>query len=197
MKIKDNPAAFIRLRKKLEALTPISNKGFEGLTNLMYEKHFSKGATIFKEGQICNQFYFIFSGCIRRFGLKNGREVNVNFYIEDDVACDFESFRREKPSKFYFVAMEECVTYYAAKKEVTSFFQRGASMHMLLFRFFQDLYFREEDHSNNFKLLSPEERYQYLMKNNPQYLQRIPVLHLASYLGMSRESLNRIRNKLS
>ncbi|MEO8710604.1 MAG: Crp/Fnr family transcriptional regulator [Parafilimonas sp.] len=197
MKINDNSAALLRFRNKIEALRSISDKDFEGFTDLMHEKHFSKGATIFSEGQVCYQFYFIFSGCIRRYGLKDGREVNVDFYIEDDIACDFESFRREIPSKFYFVAMEDCVTYYAVKKEVIPFFRHSTSMHMLLFRFFQDLYFRQEDHSNNFKLLSPEERYKYLMKNNPQYLQRIPVVHLASYLGMSRETVNRIRKKLS
>lgn len=195
MKISDNPEAFVRFRKKLEMLSPLTDKNFKGLAAVMHEKHFNKGAFILKEGQVCNQYYFIFKGSIRRFGLKNGREVNVNFYFEDDIASDFESFRKETPSEFYFVAIEDCVLYYGVKAEVSSFFMKHASSHMLLFRFFQDLYFKEEEHSNNFKLLSPEERYQYLLKNNPKYLQRIPLVHLSSYLGVSRETLNRIRKK--
>jgi CRP-like cAMP-binding protein len=59
------------------------------------------------------------------------------------------------------------------------------------------MYFKEEEHANTFKLLSPEERYLHLLKNQPHYLQRIPITYLASYLGMSRETLTRIRKKIS
>jgi hypothetical protein len=63
---------------------------------------------------------------------------------------------------------------------------------MVLFRFFQRLYLEEEEHSNSFKLLSPEERYNFLLENKPRYLRRIPLTHLASYLGISRETLTRV-----
>ena len=111
--------------------------------------------------------------------------------------CDFVSYRLEEPSHFNMIAMEDCIVYSAAKTDSYPIFQSTMTLHMTLFRFFQDLYFKEEEHSNNFKLLSPEERYQFLLENNPQYLQRIPLVHLSSYLGISRETLNRIRKKIS
>jgi len=181
----------------MESFAPISDADFLLVANMMQEKHFSKGEVLLKEGQVCKQYYFILSGCIRSFGLENGREVNVKFYFEDDTACDFISFRREEPSQFYLVAMEDSTVYYATKTDAVPIFQSDASLLMLVFRFFQDLYFKEEEHSNSFKLLSPEERYQYLLEYKPQYLQRIPLKHLASYLGMSRETLTRIRKKIS
>jgi hypothetical protein len=82
-------------------------------------------------------------------------------------------------------------------EEAVPVFQSSSSMHFLLFRLFQDLFFKEEEHSNSFKLLSPEERYQFVIDNKPQYLQRIPLIYLASYLGISRETLTRIRKKTS
>ena len=45
--------------------------------------------------------------------------------------------------------------------------------------------------------MTPEQRYSFLLENKPHYLQRIPLTHLASYLGMSRETLTRIRKKIS
>jgi CRP-like cAMP-binding protein len=93
--------------------------------------------------------------------------------------------------------MEDTITYCAAKKDAVPVFQNSTSWVMILFRFFQQLYLEEEAHSNTFKLLSPEERYQYVLEHKPNYLQRIPLVHLASYLGMSRETLTRIRKKIS
>jgi CRP-like cAMP-binding protein len=109
---------------------------------------------ILKEGQVCKYFYFIVSGCIRSFGLEmQGREREVLF--EDDIACDFISFRKQEPSQFFFVAMEDCTVYCATKTEAEPIFRNTASLHLNLFRFFQELYLKEEEHSNNLKLLSP------------------------------------------
>ncbi len=187
----------LRFRKMLEAASPVTDKDLNDLVAVLHEKKFDKGEVILKEGQVCRYFYFILKGCIRSFGIEDGKEMNVNFFFEDEVACDFISFRMEKPSKVYLVAMEDCTVFYSAKTESAPLLDESDSLHKVLFRFFQQLYFKEEEHSNTFILLSPEERYLYLLEKSPHYLQRIPLTHLASYLGMSRETLTRIRKKIS
>jgi CRP-like cAMP-binding protein len=194
MEINNIPGALDRFRKKLESFAPIRADEFRCLAEMMHEKHFSKGEVLLREGQVCKEYYFIFQGCIRSFSLEKGREVNVGFYFEDDTACSFASFRSREPSKYWLVAMEDCVVYYSTKAEAMPVFE-GASLQMLLFRFFQELFLNEEEQSNSFKLLSPEERYHFLLEHKPQYLQRIPLMHLASYLGTSRKTLARIRKK--
>jgi CRP-like cAMP-binding protein len=195
MTINSNPEAIARFIKKIESFAQIPDKEFDHLTGIMHKKHFKKGEVILKEGQVCKEYYFIFNGSIRSYCMKDGREVNVHFYFEDDIACNFESFREEMPSTSYLLAMEHCIVYYTAKEESAPFFLNESSMHILLFRFFQQLFFDEEAHSSGFKLLSPQERYAYLLQHKPQYLQRVPMIHLASYMGVSRETLNRIRKK--
>jgi len=186
-----------RYRKKLESLAPLSDEDFQHIAEAMHEKRFEKGEVLLRAGQVCKDYYFILNGCIRSFGLENGREVNVKFFFEDDTACDFYSFRYEESSRFYLVAMEDTVVYSSTKTEAAPVFQQGdASLQTLLFRFFQELFLKEEEHSNNFKLLSPEERYNFLLEHRPQYLTRVPLIYLASYLGVSRETLTRIRKKI-
>ena len=195
MKLHNMPEAPERFRKKMESFSPVSDEDFQRLPDVMHEKHFHKGEVLLKEGQVCSRFYFILSGCIRSFGLEDGKEANVKFYFEDDIACDFKSFRSEEPSPFYFVALEDVTAYYGSKADTVPVFQGGSSWHLVLFRFFQRLYLEEEEHSNNFKLLTPEERYHFLLENKPNYLRRIPLVYLASYLGVSRETLTRIRQR--
>ena len=197
MKINQVPDALNQYRKKLESYSEISNEDFEQLADVMHEKHFSKGEVILKEGDVCKAFNFIYKGLIRSFGLEDGREVNVNFYFENDFACDFGSFRSGEPSKFYFVAMEDTIAYQGLKSETVPVFEESAPLHFFLFRFFQKLFLDEEEHANSLKLMSPEERYNYMLEKKSEYLQRIPLTHLASYLCMSRATLTRMRRKVS
>ncbi len=186
-----------RFKQKLLSYTTVSDKDLELLTHLMHRKHFYKGEVILKEGEVCKEYYFVLQGYLRTYSIKNEREVNVNFYFEDHTACNFASFRNNTPSQFYMIAMEDCIVYYGTKKETEPVLLTEVSLHALLFRFFQDLYLKEEEHSDNFKLFTPEERYKYMLANQLQYLQRIPVKYLASYLGVSRETLSRIRKKIN
>jgi CRP-like cAMP-binding protein len=197
MKISDTPSALERFRQKLQLFTQLTETDLMRFANVMHERHVNKGEVLLKEGQVCRQFYFIFRGCMRSFSIENGREANIKFYIEDDMACNFESFKKEEPSQSYLVAMEDSIVYYGIKTEVVPVLESDSTFYLFVFRFFQDLYFREEEHANTFKLLPPEERYRHLLENYPQYLQRIPISYLASYLGMSRETLTRIRKKIS
>ncbi|WP_440436265.1 Crp/Fnr family transcriptional regulator [Parafilimonas sp.] len=184
-------------KQRLRTFADAPEEDLNQFANVMQIKHFNKGEVILKEGQVCRHFYFILQGCIRSFRMKDGREVNTNFYFEEDIASDFISLRDETPSKFYLVALEECIVYCGSKKEASPVFLNEMSLHAILFRFFQALYFKQMEHSNGFRLLDPEERYKYMLERNPQYLQRIPLSYLASYLGMSRETLSRIRKKRS
>src|SRR5436853_5999632 len=141
MKTNNIPDAAQRFRKKWETYAPVSDDEFQYVPATLHEKHFSKGEVLLKEGQVCNKYYFIYSGSVRSFCLEDGREVNLKFYFEDDIACDFASFRSEEPSQYYLIAMEDTITYCAAKKDAVPVFQNSTSWVMILFRFFQQLYF--------------------------------------------------------
>jgi len=189
--------ALNRLHNKMESFANIPDDEFEKLKQVMYEKSFKKGEVILRPGQVCRQYYFIVSGCVRSFSLKDDKEINLSFFFEEDIACDFESFRSEQPSLVYLVTTEDCEVLYTNKKEVIPIFSNEEPWHTYLFRFFQHLYLEKDKHAATLKLLSPEERYNYLITNYPEYFQRVPLIYIASYLGISRETLNRVRKKLS
>lgn len=191
------PEAISRFRQTMDKISPVSEDDFNNLILTLHEDTFDKGEVILREGQVCRRFYYIITGCIRSFGIEDGKEANLSFYFENEFASNFISYRDEQPSQTFMVAMEDCEMFYFDKAQTNPILDSSKSFHTFAFRFFQERFFDEENHSNTFKLLSPEERYKYLLENNPLYLQRIPLTHLASYLGMSRETLSRIRKKMS
>lgn len=121
----------------------------------------------------------------------------MHFYFEDELASEFKSLRTEEPSERNLVAMAPTRALRAAKPDYIPVLEENIEFMQAAFRFFQDLYLREEAHSEMLRKLSAEERYQYVLQEKPHLLQRISLTQLSSWLGLSRESLSRIRNKIS
>ena len=181
------------LRKVMDSIEPVSDDDFDVLAPFIKREKFKRGQTIVQEGSVNRHVYFILKGCVRSHSIEEGREVNLKFYFEQNVFADFNSLKNETSSTFSFVALESVDLLYISKNDVLPVILHSDSMTRFSFRFFEQLFIDEELHSNSFKLLSPEQRYHYLEENEPHYLQRIPLTYLASYLGTSRETLNRIR----
>jgi len=182
-----------RFHEKINSFVYVPDEEFERLAVLMRPRKYKKGEVILREGDVCRHFYFIVKGYIRSFCIEDGNETNVNFYFENDIASDCRSLRLETPSERWLIAMENCNVYCAAKSEYSPVFEESAKLKEFLMRFFHDLYLKEEEDANHFRLFSPEERYKHILSSKPQFLQRIAQQHLASFLGISRKTLGRIR----
>jgi CRP-like cAMP-binding protein len=196
MKLIESTSAFERFCNKLRSLTPLSITSLTNFASVLYERKIKKGEFLLREGQVCREVYFISRGCIRSYALEDGKEVSIKFFMEGDFVADFESFRFETPSKYIMEAIENTLAYCGKKAEVVPVLGSDPSLNTLALRSFQELYFRELDHSNSFKMLPPEERYLQIIEKYPHYLHRLSLSHLASYLGISRKTLTRIRKKL-
>jgi CRP-like cAMP-binding protein len=187
-------AALALFRRSIDAFYPLPDSDFEQLSKVLHYKKYNKGELVLQEGKVCRQFWFILKGCFRIYSMETGLEVNVRFFFEQSIAADFISLRHGIPSNFFIVALEETEVLYAYKRDYKPVLNFSKSLIKLTSEFFAQQFFDELEHSNSFKLMSPEERYNSLLLTRPKYFQRIPLTYLASYLGMSRKTLGRIRS---
>jgi len=157
---------------------------------------FKKGEVILKPGETCKHLYYILRGSMRCCMLdENGKEINIHFYFEEDLASEFKSLRTQEPSDRMLVAMEPFRALRALRQDYIGLLESNADFLQAAMRFFQELFFQEEQHSEMLRGLDSNDRYAYVMEHKPHFLQRVPLTQLASWLGMSRESLSRIRAK--
>jgi len=192
---KDNSTNALEMfRKYSETLFQLPEKDFDHLANVLHYKKYNKGEVVLQEGKVCRHFWFILNGCLRVFSLENGVDVNVRFFFEQSIASDFISLRHEIPSNFFIVALEETEVLYSYKPDYRPVLNFSKSLMSLAAEFFAHNLYDEIEQGNSFKLMSPEERYNNLLLTRPKYFQRIPLTYLASYLGMSRKTLCRIRS---
>ena len=151
-----------------------------------------KGKILVREGEICRHIYFIEQGHLRTFYTKNGKDINVNFTFEKQFAANLKSFLYTLPSEYYIRAGETTVVRCIDREQLQAVLldagEQGSLSHHLM-----RLLIRQEEHANIFKIYTPSERYHYVATNYPKLLQRVSLSQLSSYLGISRETISRIR----
>lgn len=149
------------------------------------------------EEKVCSEIGFVNKGCFRTFYLSDGKEINTHFIFENQFAVDYHSFIEESPSKYFIQALEitEIVTFNLEAMQQA--YQQSHNWErfgrMMAEHSFKETTTRVE----SFLFMNGEQRYLHLLKTQAQIFERIPLYHIASYLGLERESLSRLRKKIA
>lgn len=159
-------------------------------------KSFKKNEIIFNEGRIAKSIYFVLEGFVRLFYTSNGKDKTAFFYTEGQFFCANESFLKKTPANENFQALENTTLLIIHKSIDTEMIKKFPT-----FGIIERLALIEELVTSNrmiesFVSKSPEERYLNLLKTNQDLFQRVDQQHIASYLGISPESLSRIKKRI-
>ena len=179
----------------IHSLTDFSKSSWGKLLPVLTKKEFKKGDFLLKEDQICDSLFFIDKGYCKSFYNKNGIEKNTGFYFEGEVATNINSFGSGQKSTYYIQACEPLTAIIFDKYKLIEAGSKTPEIESLGKKCLRLTAGKLEQHSDLFKLYSPLERYEFIEKNQPELLQRISLSNLASYLGIARETLSRIRKR--
>jgi CRP-like cAMP-binding protein len=182
-----------RLAEKINEISAMSPASLQLLRDNSQVQELSKGEFLLKEGQVCRNIYFIEKGQLRTYHIKNGREININFSFENNFVTNLKSFLSHDPSWCYIKANEVTVVWKFNHEQLLSLYRQSCEIESFGRKLLERLLIKQEEHSNLFKLYNPSERYHYMAKYHPRLLQRVSLTQLASYLGISRETVSRIR----
>ena len=158
-------------------------------------KQLKKGEAILKQGEVCTCLYLVEKGYLRTYYNKDGVAINLSFALEGDFTSNLKSFKSKKPSMLIIEAGEESTVWVFSISGLSARFGERPQISRFVRRLAISLLLKSESHSNIFKIYTPTERYRHIEKNNPKLLQRISLSQMASYLGVTRETLSRIRAK--
>ena len=153
---------------------------------------FKKGTVLLREGEIPKECYFNLNGLVRQYYWVDGEERTTFFYTEEYAISGIPM----KPSKYYLVCEEDTILTIDAFDAEADFFKRFPKFESLC-RVLSSEYFESyEELLATYIMKSPEERYAILLKERPGLIERVPQYQLASYLGITPESLSRIRKRI-
>lgn len=179
----------------IHSLTGFSESSWEALLPVLTKKEFKKGEYLLREGETCDSLFFIDKGYCKSFYNKNGIEKNTGFYFEGEVATNINSFGSGQKSTYYIQACEPLTAIIFDKYKLMEASSKTPEIESLGKKCLRLTAGKLEQHSDLFKLYSPLERYEFIEKNQPELLQRVSLTNLSSYLGITRETLSRIRKR--
>lgn len=173
----------------------LSEAAIQSLGKVLEKIALPKNAYLVTEGKVCNHVYFLEHGCLRGYYNLDGKEISHWFGFENNFVTSFYSFITRKPSIENIQLIEDSVLWAITYDKLQSLYDTHPDIERLG-RIMNERYYvmlEERFVSNHFK--EARERYENLLTNAPHIVQRIPLGYIASYLGISQETLSRIRNK--
>ena len=164
---------------------------------LTLEKY-DKKEFVFKSGEVQKEISYVCQGLIRKYYInEKGSEIITGFSTENNYATDYPSFLRQKPSKYNIECLEPSIIVKMTYEKLQEAYQKHKDSEMYGRLVAEKVLIRETDRVESFLFETAEERYLNFMDQNKEISNRISFTHLASYLGIERQSLSRIRSKLA
>lgn len=169
--------------------------------NVIIEKAFEevsvkKKKDLLEPREVCNHIYFIVKGCLRSYYVDDrGNEHIYQIRMDNNWISDLESFFTHKASKYYIEALEDSQLLRISTENLEQLYKDVPALERYFRILFQKAYINSLKRLNSTMWESAVDRYNDLLKEHPTLFQRVPLIYIASYLGITPESLSRIRKQ--
>lgn len=178
---------------KIKLITPLTENAYRMAQSGIEQFQFKKNQVLLRKGMVCNYLYFIRSGMMRGFYHTSKKEITNSIATEGDIITSYYSFITRKPSYETLECLEEstvqAISYQKLNELYAHFPETERAGRLVL----EDYYARLEERVISIQFKSAKERYDLLYQSRPALMHRAPLGCIASYLGITQETLSRIR----
>lgn len=172
----------------------LSPQGISTLGSILVPYKVTKGEKLLQEGDICKSMYYVDKGMVRQFYYKGGRDVTEHFSYEGRIVICIESFLKQNPSRLMVEALENSILYGIPHDALLSLVETDKEMAQLYMRILEHALISSQEHADSQRFENATERYVRLLKSKPEIILRAPMVHVASFLQMTPETLSRVRS---
>ncbi|AQG81773.1 Crp/Fnr family transcriptional regulator [Spirosoma montaniterrae] len=165
----------------------------QALADVTTRQTFVKGDYLLCQGDICRYSYWIESGLAQKYYLVDGQQLTTEIYFPDDIALSMTSYATQTPSREVIQVLAPTTalrTDYRAFQTLKATFPVLVELDLLLTEYYA---IWQEERIRQFRTLNATQRYELLLTTHADWVQCLSLTHIASYLGVSRETLSRIR----
>lgn len=157
---------------------------------------FKKNEIIVRQGQYARMCYLILEGSIRVYYLKDDKDISDWFSFENEFVTSIVSFFSDKPSAHYMQAMEDCIVAKVSKDVIDHLTKKHPCLETLVKQVVIETMLKQQKRISSTLFYSADEKYEVMKDAYQECMNRIPLKHVASHLGMTLETLSRVRAKI-
>jgi CRP-like cAMP-binding protein len=192
----DSPMEELKsIKKSLQQLHPFSELQVQLVMEHLTWKTLLKKDYLLRPSQVCTGINFVVRGSLRFYTLTDEGELTINFFTENQWLADLESLMGQKPSKNYIESLESTILATIALKDIHQLVNLDPKF-IMLNALVANLAI-PASHLSILQTKSPDERYKELLEKHPEWANRFPQKQIASYLGITPETLSRVRARLA
>lgn len=176
----------------------LNNAELAVFASKIVQKELNKKEFFLQSGKVQKLIGFIAKGLVRSFFVdNNGDEITVGFYSEHDYATHYASFISKQPSLYSIQCLEPTTFVCLSLDDIQSVYQQSPNFEKYGRLVAEEILIRQQARIESFIFQTAEERYLDFVKQHPGLFNRVSLSYLCSYLGIERQTLTRIRQKLA
>jgi CRP-like cAMP-binding protein len=185
------------LYSSLSFFHPLSPEIKEYIGRHSVSRSVSKRELLLKEGETCHHIYFIRKGIVRGFLREGSKDITTWITAENELVSSISTWDIPRPVTENIQVLEDADLYVMPLEALRNLFIRYPEFNIVVRKLLQRYYADAENRAFIARLTKAENKYRYFLKAHPALVNRVPLKYIASYLGMTLETLSRIRKKIS
>ncbi len=184
-----------KLLATLDHFVPLNSKQQEEIIRLLEYQEFPQNTVLLKTGQISDRISFVNEGLVRGFYERDGKEHTLWLGFVGEFVYSVRSFQEQSPSRDNIILLTDCKFSSLSYQNLQFLYEKDPIWNQLGRKLFENYYALAIERIRSFQSLSAPERYDQVYKRHPTILEDVKLVYLASYLGMTPETLSRLRAK--
>ncbi len=154
-----------------------------------------KGGQLLRPGQVCDCIYFVERGILRHYLLHEGKEINTHFAQAGHFTTDFSSLTGQQPAALTIEALAPSELLVLSRADMLALYDQAPALQAVGRGLLEQLLAQQQVRLELLLRDTAQGRYQFVQQQQPELLQAVSLRHLASYLGLSRETVSRVRGR--
>lgn len=184
------------LLTEISGIIPVTNEIEAAIRQKFVKRNCIKSECLHEAGKIARELYYIEQGLVRMFYHNDaGKDITYGYYTEGDFITVPESFYTQTPSKYHMEMLEDGICYSITYADLHQMLNDFPVMQRLENKTLQGFLLKSGERIVALQFQTAQERYDTLMEKQPSIIRRAPLGTIASYLGITQETLSRIRSR--
>jgi CRP-like cAMP-binding protein len=183
------------LQKAITSISPLSRESMNAFTAAWKQWTTPKDFFLLKENSVSDYIYFIEKGVARIYYYKNAKEITEWVAMDGQFFLSITSFFQRTPSSLIIQTIEPSVVYGIHHDDLMKFADEHHDIERLLRKMVTLSLILSQERMDSIQFESAQQRYEKLLQKTPQIVQRVPLTYIASFLGITLETLSRIRSQ--